>query len=51
MGAIALLAAIPVALVTPALAALALVTAVCSFVVAYEAIRYRETRLQLRHPS
>ena len=51
MGAIALLAAIPVALVTPALAALALVAAVCAFVVGYEAIHYREHRLQVRHPT
>ena len=47
----ALLALVPVALVTPALVALALVSAVCAFVVAYEAIHYREHRLQLRHPT
>ena len=51
IGAIALLAAIPVALVTPALAALALVSAVCAFVVAYEAIHYRQDRLRVRHPT
>jgi low temperature requirement protein LtrA len=51
IGAIGLLAAVPVALVTPALAALALVSAVCAFVVAYEAIRHREHRLQVRHPA
>jgi hypothetical protein len=36
-----LLALIPVAIAIPALATLALVTAVCALVVAYEAIRYR----------
>jgi low temperature requirement protein LtrA len=51
IGAVALLAVTPVALVTPALAALALVSAVCAFVVAYEAIRHREHRLQVRHPA
>ena len=51
MGAVALLAALPVALVTPALAALALVAAVCAFVVGYEAIHYREHRLEVRHPT
>jgi hypothetical protein len=45
-----LLALIPVALVIPALAALALVSAVCSLVVAYEALRYRTDRLRVRHP-
>jgi low temperature requirement protein LtrA len=50
-GAIVLLALIPVALATPALAALALVAAVCSMIVAYEAIRYRETRVGVRHPE
>ena len=33
------------------LAALALVSAVCAFVVAYEAIRHREHRGQVRHPE
>jgi low temperature requirement protein LtrA len=51
VGAVVLLALIPVALAIPALAALALVSAVCSLVVAYEAIRYRTTRLQVRHPE
>jgi low temperature requirement protein LtrA len=51
VGTIALLVLIPVALAIPALAALALVSAVCSLVVAYEAIRYRASRLQLRHPE
>jgi low temperature requirement protein LtrA len=49
IGAAALLALIPLALVIPALAALALVSAVCAFVVAYEAIRHREHRVQVRH--
>ena len=50
-GAAALLALTPVALAIPALAALALVSAVCSSIVAYEAIRYRETRVRVRHPE
>jgi low temperature requirement protein LtrA len=51
VGAIVLLALIPAALAIPALAALGLVTAVCTFVVAYEAIRHREHRAQVRHPD
>jgi low temperature requirement protein LtrA len=51
VGAVALLALIPVALVVPALAALALVSAVCSGVVVYEVLRYREARFQVRHPE
>jgi len=33
------------------LAALGLISAVCSVVVAYEAIRHREARIRLRHPE
>jgi low temperature requirement protein LtrA len=51
IGAVVLLALVPVALAIPALAALALVGAVCSSVVAYEAIRHREHRVQVRHPE
>jgi low temperature requirement protein LtrA len=51
IGSIALLALIPAALAVPSLAALALVSAVCSFVVAYEALRYREHRVRVRHPE
>ena len=51
VGAIVLLALVPAALAIPALAALALVSAVCSLVVAYEVLRYREHRLQVRHPE
>ena len=51
VGAVALLALIPVALVLPALAALALVSTVCALVVAYEVIRYRDARLRVRHPE
>jgi low temperature requirement protein LtrA len=51
VGAAALLALIPLALVIPALAALALVSAACALVVAYEAIRHREHRVQVRHPE
>ena len=49
VAAVLLLALVPVAVSIPALAALALVSAVCSLVVAYEAIRYRTARIQLRH--
>ena len=51
IGAIALLALIPAALAVPALAALGLVGAVCALVVAYEALRHREHRVQVRHPE
>jgi low temperature requirement protein LtrA len=51
IGGVVLLALIPVALVVPALAALGLVTAVPSLVVAYEVLRHREHRLQVRHPE
>jgi low temperature requirement protein LtrA len=51
IGALVLIALVPVALVVPALAALALVSAVCSLVVAYEALRYRAARVELRHPE
>lgn len=51
VGAVVLLALIPAALTIPALAALALVSAVCSLVVAYEVLRYRAARVQVRHPE
>ena len=51
LGAAVLLAAIPVAATVPAFASLALVTAVCSAVVAYEAIRHRAGRTRIRHPE
>jgi low temperature requirement protein LtrA len=51
IGAVASLALIPAATALPALASLGLVTAVCVFVVAYEAIRHREHRAQVRHPE
>ena len=51
IGAALLLALIPVAVAIPALAALALVSTVCALIVAYEAIRYREDRLRVRHPA
>ena len=51
IGALVLIALIPVALEVPALAALAAVSAVCAGVVAYEAIRHREHRIQVRHPE
>jgi low temperature requirement protein LtrA len=51
IGAFILLALIPAAIAIPALVALGLVSAVCSAVVAYEAIRRREHRARLRHPE
>jgi low temperature requirement protein LtrA len=51
VGAIVLLALVPAAVAIPALAALALVSAVCSLVVAYEVLRYREARVRVRHPE
>jgi low temperature requirement protein LtrA len=51
VGAVVLLALIPAAVAMPALAALALVSAVCSLVVAYEAIRRRAARIEVRHPE
>ena len=51
VAAIVLIALVPAALAIPALAALGLVSAVCSLVVAYEAIRRREHRLRVRHPE
>ena len=51
IGAVLLLALIPVTLVVPALAALALVAAVCTLIVAYEVLRYRESRVRIRHPE
>jgi low temperature requirement protein LtrA len=51
IGAMVLLALVPVALTIPALAALALVSAVCSLVVAWEALRYRADRARVRHPE
>ena len=51
VGAAALLALTPVAAVIPALAALGLVSAVCSGVVAYEVLRYRAARVRVRHPE
>ena len=51
VGAVVLVALIPVAVAIPALAALALVGATCAFVVAYEVLRHREHRVQVRHPE
>jgi len=46
-----LLALLPAAFAIPALAALALVSAVCSAVVLYEVVLHREHRVQVRHPD
>jgi low temperature requirement protein LtrA len=51
VGAAVLLALIPAAVALPALAALALVSAVCTLVVVYEAIRHRGPRLKVRYPE
>jgi len=51
IGAVVLLALVPAALAIPALAALALVSAVCSLVVAWEVLRYRADRVRVRHPE
>jgi low temperature requirement protein LtrA len=51
IGATVLIALIPVAVAVPALAALAMVSFVCASIVAYEALRYREDRLRVRHPE
>ena len=51
IGVVVLLALVPVALAVPALAALAVVSTVCSLVVGYEAIRHREARYRVRHPD
>jgi low temperature requirement protein LtrA len=51
VGAVVLVALVPVAVAVPALAALALVSAVCAGVVAYEALRYRDARVSIRHPE
>ncbi len=51
VGAVVLLALIPAAVAIPSLAALGLVSTVCSLVVAYEVLRYREHRLRVRHPE
>ena len=48
---IVLLALIPAAISIPALWAVALVSATCSLVVAYEAIHHRESRARVRHPE
>jgi low temperature requirement protein LtrA len=51
LAAIVLVALIPAALTIPAIAALALVSAVCVLVAAYEAIVRREYRVRIRHPQ
>jgi low temperature requirement protein LtrA len=51
VAAVVLLVLIPAAVAIPALVALALVSAVCSLLVAYEAIARREYRVRLRHPE
>jgi len=49
IGAIVLLAFIPAAIMIPALATLAVVSTVCSLVVAYETIHHRAARIQIRN--
>jgi low temperature requirement protein LtrA len=50
-GTVALVVLIPAALYAPAVAALALVTAVCAGVAGVEALNWREDRLRVRHPE
>jgi low temperature requirement protein LtrA len=50
VGAVALVILIPLAVEVPALVALALVSLVCTVVVAFEVIQRREDRLRVRHP-
>ena len=50
IGAVVLIALLPVAVVVPSLLALGLVSAVCSLVVVFEVILHREHRIQIRHP-
>jgi low temperature requirement protein LtrA len=50
-GAVVLLALIPAATAIPALAALGLVSVVCSLIVTYEVVRHRAHRTQVRHPD
>jgi low temperature requirement protein LtrA len=45
---VVLIALLPLGMVVPALASLGLVTAVCAALIAYEAIRYRESRAWIR---
>jgi low temperature requirement protein LtrA len=49
IGAVVLLAVIPAATRVPSIAALGMVAGICVLVVAYEAIRHRQPRAQLRH--
>jgi low temperature requirement protein LtrA len=51
LGGVVLLLLIPAAAAIPALVALALVSAVCLFVVVYEVLRHRAHRLSIRHPE
>jgi low temperature requirement protein LtrA len=51
IGAAVLLALVPAAVAIPALGALALVSVVCSLVVAWEVLRHREDRVRVRHPE
>ena len=51
LGVVLSLAVIPAALTVPAMAALALLAAVCVFVVAYEVARHRTHRMEVRHPE
>jgi hypothetical protein len=46
-----LVALLPLALSLPALAALAAVTSACWALVAWEALRYPDTRARIRHAS
>ena len=49
VAAAACAALVPLAMRVPALAALGAVAAVCTLLIAYEAIRFREARARVRH--
>ena len=51
VAAVVLLACIPVAREVAALTALAIVSAIMVTLIAYEALRFREARMRLRHPQ
>ncbi|HEY7875456.1 MAG TPA: low temperature requirement protein A [Actinomycetota bacterium] len=51
IGAVALLAVIPIALAIPALGTLGIVSSICLLVVAWEVVRHRGDRVRIRHPD
>ncbi len=51
VASVALLACVPAAVELPALAALGLVAAICTGLIAYEALRFSEARARVRHAA